>query len=193
MSSLWLLCPGWRSSDGMPGPAHRMDGAEQRILEEEGMMSSWQNMAKEEKVRNLGIFAEKTEEAFLQVLMGCHSCNFAMSHTRAWWGSPHGVIGINSCEGNVPHALALWKLAKHRGGYAGYLISLWMHIMGIFDKQGKKHLSGITQVIGHSCPVRAGRVKIKRYGCYYFYMLYFFLKGFSPPSSSKAFFYSSEI
>lgn len=44
--------------------------------------------------------------------------------------------------------LALQKLAKHKGGYAGYLISLWIHIMGIFDKQGKKHLSGITYVLG---------------------------------------------
>lgn len=44
--------------------------------------------------------------------------------------------------------LALRKLAKHKGGYAGYLISLGIHIMGIFDKEGKKHLLGIMYVLG---------------------------------------------
>lgn len=81
-------------------------------------------------------------------LMRCHSRNFAMSHTGAQWGSPRGVSGIHLCEGNVPHGLALWKLDKHKGRFADYLISLWIHIMGIFGKQGKKHLSGITYVLG---------------------------------------------
>lgn len=186
-----------------PDLTHRMDGVEQRILEEEGMMSSWQNTAKEEKVRNLGHLHPVQRRLrrhsynwisiWRWVLVGCHSCKFAMSHTRAQWGSPRGVIWINLCEENVPHGLALWQLAKHKGGYAGYLISLWIHIMGIFDKQGRKHLSGITYELGTH--VQSEQEESQDCKVWLLLLLHalFLFKLFFSPSSSKGFFYSSRI